>query len=105
VWSAGVADRVHTRVLAFQAPAQFRVRPYNRAVNRCDRALYHQIHPVKLATDLSSAVISLWLLWQHRLAFALIVMCVPPILRARSSSNTVDWTTSPRRDSAGGCIA
>ena len=41
-----MADRVHgrTRVRAFQASAQFRVRPYNRAVNRRDRALYHQIH-------------------------------------------------------------
>lgn len=44
------------------------------------RVLYHQIHPVKLATDVVTGVIALRMLWQHRLTLALIVMFVPPIV-------------------------
>jgi hypothetical protein len=45
-----------------------------------ERALYHQVHPAKLATDISTAVASLGLLAQHRLALAMAVMFGPSIL-------------------------
>lgn len=43
-------------------------------------ALYHQIHPVKLATDLAAAVVALALLWHHAVALSVIVAFVPPVL-------------------------
>ena len=49
-------------------------------MNRAERVLYHQIHPVKLATDIATAIVAAWLLWQHRLWIALIVGFVPSIL-------------------------
>jgi hypothetical protein len=49
-------------------------------VNFRERELYHQIHPLKLATDIGVTPISLYFLWQHRMVPALIVGFVPPIL-------------------------
>ena len=45
-----------------------------------DRLLYHQIHPIKLTTDVATAAAAAVLLWQHRLAFALLVGFVPSIV-------------------------
>lgn len=42
--------------------------------------LYHQVHPLKLATDISTAVVSLVLLGQHRLWLASAVMFGPSIV-------------------------
>jgi hypothetical protein len=50
------------------------------AVSLRERALYHQIHPAKLATDILSEPISLWLLWEHRLWLGLAVHFLPPIV-------------------------
>jgi hypothetical protein len=40
--------------------------------------LYHQIHPLKLLADIGSGFGSLYPLWEHQLAIALVVMLVPP---------------------------
>ena len=45
-----------------------------------ERKLYHQIHPLKLATDIGATLISLYFLWQHWIVSALIVGFAPPIL-------------------------
>jgi hypothetical protein len=45
-----------------------------------ERTLYHQVHPLKLATDISTAIASLILLGQHRLWLALAVMFGPSIV-------------------------
>jgi hypothetical protein len=45
-----------------------------------EKYLYHQIHPLKLITDVGAGVGSLYPLWRHHLGFALIIMLVPPIL-------------------------
>jgi hypothetical protein len=45
-----------------------------------ERALYHQIHSVKLATDVGSAIVALVLLFNHRLAIGLLMLLIPPIL-------------------------
>jgi hypothetical protein len=49
-------------------------------MNRKEKYLYHQIHPLKLFTDIGAAFGSLFLLWRHQLAFALVVMLAPPFL-------------------------
>ena len=45
-----------------------------------EKTLYHQIHPLKLATDISTAVVSCALLWIHRAPTALVVGLIPSIL-------------------------
>jgi hypothetical protein len=45
-----------------------------------ERALYHQIHPAKLATDVTAAFLAAYFFWQHRLASALVMGFVPPII-------------------------
>jgi hypothetical protein len=52
----------------------------NATVTLSERALYHQIHPAKLATDISAAIISLYFLWRHQLALGLATHFLPPIL-------------------------
>jgi hypothetical protein len=49
-------------------------------MNSKEKYLYHQIHPLKLFTDIGAAFGSLCLLWRHQLAFALVVMLAPPVL-------------------------
>ena len=54
--------------------------PLSCQMNLKEKYLYHQIHPLKLFTDIGAAFGSLVLLWRHQLAFALIVMLAPPLL-------------------------
>jgi ABC-type bacteriocin/lantibiotic exporter with double-glycine peptidase domain len=49
-------------------------------MNSKEKYLYHQIHPLKLFTDIGAAFGSLCLLWRHQLALALVVMLAPPLL-------------------------
>ena len=43
-----------------------------------DKYLYHQIHPLKLMIDAGSGFGSLYPLWHHHLALALVIMLLPP---------------------------
>jgi hypothetical protein len=45
-----------------------------------ERMLFHQIHPAKLVTDASAAVLCLYFLWQHDLSLAIVVAMVPPLI-------------------------
>lgn len=45
-----------------------------------EKALYHQIHPLKLFTDSSAEVLSLYLFWKRKLLARLFVLLVPPII-------------------------
>ncbi len=45
-----------------------------------EKKLYHQIHPVKLATDIGVTPIAIWFLWQHEVWPAVVVAFVPPVL-------------------------
>lgn len=49
-------------------------------MNTREKSLYHQIHPLKLATDWSTGLIALYLLWQHDLLPALVVAFVPSVI-------------------------
>ena len=45
-----------------------------------ERVLYHQVRPLKLATDFSTAIASLVLLARHQLGLALVVMWCPSVI-------------------------
>jgi hypothetical protein len=62
-----------------------------------ERVLYHQLHPLKLATDLASAVGAIPLYWRHRLGLALVVSLGPPVV---VSAALLRWSSLERqRDS------
>ena len=42
--------------------------------------LYHQIHPVKLTTDIAAAIAFLFFLWHHRVGPASFAGFVPPLI-------------------------
>ena len=43
-----------------------------------EKILFHQVHPAKLATDVASAFVCLYFLWQHALIIGLLAHLVPP---------------------------
>ena len=45
-----------------------------------EKRLYHQIHPLKLLTDSSAEIISLYLFWQHELAAGLVLGIIPSVI-------------------------
>jgi hypothetical protein len=61
-----------------------------------EKALYHQVHPLKLATDISAQIVSLYFFWIHSLTLGLIVMFLPPIIASLVIVNTVDLTAIKR---------
>jgi hypothetical protein len=38
-----------------------------------EKVLYHQIHPAKLATDISASIVSGYLVWQHQLLLGIVI--------------------------------
>ncbi len=59
-----------------------------------EKKLYHQIHPLKLATDIGATFPFLYLLWEHKLLSALVVGFVPPVL---VSAAMIKWTPDLER--------
>ena len=57
-------------------------------MTREESFLYHQIHPLKLATDIGTSAVSSFLLWQHRLGAGLVIAFVPSIV---ASALIVRW--------------
>ena len=45
-----------------------------------EKALYHQIHPLKLGADILSESVSLYFFWQHALLLGLATHFAPPII-------------------------
>ena len=45
-----------------------------------EKKLYHQVHPAKLATDISVSIITLYLFWEHKFFIALTLHLLPPII-------------------------
>jgi hypothetical protein len=58
-------------------------------MNFAEKKLYHQIHPLKLATDIGVTPIFLYFLWRHEIVPALLVGFVPPIV---VSAVMMKWT-------------
>ena len=48
-------------------------------MERRERLLYHQIHPIKLFTDVTTAIAASGTFWTHRLGLALFIGWVPSI--------------------------
>ena len=44
-----------------------------------EKILYHQIHPLKLSTDIGCEPLSLYFFWHHKLALGLTTHFLPPI--------------------------
>ena len=59
--------------------AVFESRPLDTMHFR-DWQLYHQIHPVKLATDVGVTPVALYCLWEHQAVLAGLIAFVPPSL-------------------------
>lgn len=55
-----------------------------------EKELYHQIYPAKLAVDIGSTPISLYLFWQHELLLAIIVTFIPSIIASAIIIKYVD---------------
>lgn len=49
-------------------------------MDRRERLLYHQIHPLKLATDVGTSIFAAAAFWRHALILGLAVGFVPSIL-------------------------
>src|SRR6266851_9315493 len=45
-----------------------------------EKYLYHQIHPLKLLTDWSTGIISLYFFWHHHFFAAVAIALIPPIV-------------------------
>ena len=45
-----------------------------------ERVLYHQIHPLKLFTDITTVLIAIDFFWQHLLVNGLFIAVVPSVL-------------------------
>jgi hypothetical protein len=75
----------------------------SRRMAASERMLYHQIHPLKLFTDVSTAAIACYLLWEHRLGLALAVGFVPSIV---VSAALITWADLEpyRRSPFGGYV-
>ncbi len=75
-------------------------RSAGRAMTRSENLLYHQIHPLKLGTDIVSASVSLRFFWQHLLILGMAIHLLPPIV---ASVVVIRWLPLERqRDSAFG---
>ena len=45
-----------------------------------ERVLYHQIHPLKLATDWGTGFLAAWIFWHHRLMPGLAIGLIPSVI-------------------------
>ena len=55
-----------------------------------EKQLYHQIHPLKLATDISAEIVSLYLFWKRKLLAGLVVALVPSVIASVLVMSLVD---------------
>lgn len=69
-------------------------------MNLEDRALYHQIHPAKLAADWLTTPIALLFFWRHRLLPGLLATFAPPLVASVIVIRFVDL--APYERSRGG---
>jgi len=45
-----------------------------------EKKLYHQIHPLKLFVDISTGILTTYLLWQHNIIWFCILFFLPSVL-------------------------
>jgi hypothetical protein len=68
-----------------------------RSMTRAERLLYHQIHPLKLLTDVTTSFASSWLLWQAQWWWAAAVAWLPSLLMTAALVGSANL--EPYRDS------
>ncbi len=49
-----------------------------------EKMLYHQIHPVKLITDIGATFPACYLFWRHELVAAIAIALMPPVIVSAS---------------------
>jgi hypothetical protein len=49
-------------------------------MNFKEKSLYHQIHPVKLATDISTSIISILFFWDRQIFPGLLIGTIPSVI-------------------------
>jgi len=69
-------------------------------VTLSERLLYHQIHPVKVGSDVSAALVASMMFWRHRLLVGLAVATIPPAVSSGALIMCADL--DPYRHSAAG---
>jgi hypothetical protein len=57
-----------------------------------EKQLYHQVHPLKLGTDITASVVSTYYFWVHAFWPALAWMFLPPIIVSTVMLLTMDFT-------------
>jgi hypothetical protein len=67
-------------------------------MNFADKAVYHQIHPLKLGTDILASLVSLYFFWEHKFFIGLILHLAPPIIA--SLAVIYGFDLEPQRQSA-----
>ena len=59
-----------------------------------EKHLYHQIHPLKLGTDISAAIVSSYCFWIHAtLWLCFLTLLLPPIVVSSIMLRTMDFTS------------
>ncbi len=49
-------------------------------MNFNEKKLYHQIHPLKLCTDISTGLLTTYLLWAHNVVWFLLLFLLPSVI-------------------------
>jgi hypothetical protein len=57
-----------------------------------EKQLYHQIHPLKLGTDSSAAIVSTYFFWVHNIPLGILTMLLPPIVASSIMLATMDFS-------------
>lgn len=65
-------------------------------MTQVERYLYHQIHPAKVLTDVTTSFASTWLLWQGRWAVAAVVAFAPSVVVSALMLWRADLSWLPR---------
>jgi hypothetical protein len=55
-----------------------------------EKLLYHQIHPLKLTTDILAAYGALWLYWQHQLFIGILITFGLPVIASIATLGLFD---------------
>jgi hypothetical protein len=57
-----------------------------------EKQLYHQVHPLKLGTDISTSIVSTYFFWVHDLWPAILTTLVPPVAVSVIMLSTMDFS-------------
>lgn len=65
-----------------------------------EKVLYHQIHPLKLAVDISGSLASTWLLWEREFLLGMLATFLPSVAASAAMLRWMDFER--QKDSAFG---